>query len=351
MIGSRAVVRLAAACVVAWSGGWSGTWSGAWSGGLAAAQTEESSVGAEEAPRREEARQALADGQRAEESLRYADAVAAYERVIALAPTSRAARTARRRLEWIAERSDGDYEALQSLEAARRRPQDAASLAAFEREATALRPGPVRREAYALLAHGWAQLGETSRSEAAFVVWADDPTTPPDERLRAVASRARMLAEHERLAEARGVLSAEGLEGAEIGAEIATMGRAAIGRPLALAALAFAALVLVIATRGRFADPRHLRALARPGVWLLGAWLVVFPFAFATLYDPATTDTFTSLGVSILGLFVVAMLAARALEGEARWRRASCAGAILVAHLAVGYLVLLGSGSTLGIGT
>lgn len=304
-----------------------------------------------ETPRPDDALGSLAVGQRAEEALRYADAVEAYERTLSLAPTSRAARTARRRLDWIRERSDGAYDELRALEAARRRPQDAASLAAFEREAAQLRAGPVRREAYALLAHGWSQLGETARSEAAFVAWADDPTTPPDERLRAVGSRARMLAEHERLGEARDVLAGEGLEDADIGSEIASMGRAASGRPFALVLLVLSALVLLVSTRGRFADPRHLTVLARPGVWLLGAWLVGFPFVLATLYDPSTTDTFQKLGASVLALFVVALLAARALEGQPRWRRVSCAGAIFVAHLAMGYLVLLGSGTTLGIGT
>ena len=294
----------------------------------------------------QEAAEHVARGRDAEASLELVRAAEAYRAAIASEPTSRAAHVARRRLAWMEERAEGDYAPLEGLERARR--EERVDRAAFERTIDTMPAGRVRRESLELLADAYASTGNTESAETALRRWLAEPGLSNDERDRATALLARLVAP-EQPEEAERLLESADLGDSMAAREIDFDRQVRIARPLAFFVLGVAALLLVVAAGARWASPSNLRAVARPGTIVLALWLAGAPLVVAVRYDPSTQDTFVRLALAVLGLFVIAQLVARSLRGATRWRRAVAALAVLMAHGAVGYLVLLASGATLGI--
>jgi tetratricopeptide (TPR) repeat protein len=287
----------------------------------------------------------VARARAAEESFQLDRAAEAYRAGIEAEPSSRAAHVARRRLAWLEERAEGGFGPLVALERARR--ATTLDRTAFEATVDAMPRGLVRRESLELLASAHAAVGDTAAAERALRQWLAEASAP-SERERATAILARLVSVEEP-EEAERLLEAADLGESDTAREIDFERQVRVARPLALGALGLAALMMSIAAGTRWASLENLRALARPGTLLLGFWLAGAPLLVAMRYDPSTQDTFVRLAASMLGLFVIAQLVARALRGAARWRRAVAACAVLVAHVAMGYLVLLASGTTLGI--
>jgi len=293
----------------------------------------------------QDAATAVARGREAEASLDLARAADAYRAAIAAEPSSRAAHVARRRLAWLEERSEGGFGPLVELERARR--ATTLDRGAFEAAVDTMPPGLVRRESLELLASACVAAGDTASAERALRRWLAEAGSP-SERERATATLARLVSV-EAPEEAERLLESADLGESDTAREIDFARQVRVARPLAFGALGLAALMMLVAAGTRWASIENVRALARPETLLLALWLAFAPLLVATRYDPSTQDTFVRLAASVLGLFAIAQLVARALRGAARWRRAVAACAVLVAHVAMGYLVLLASGTTLGI--
>ncbi|MEZ4250875.1 MAG: hypothetical protein R3B99_21845 [Polyangiales bacterium] len=149
--------------------------------------------------------------------------------------------------------------------------------------------------------------------------------------------------------EAQAILRDAQMEDAAVADELAWRARIETGRTWAFVGLVLAALLVLGCAGGAWASPTELRALMRPGVLATLAWLTALPLGIAYLYDRSTLDTFARLALAIGGLFVLARLVANVLRDAAPWRRRGAALGVLMAHLAVGYLVLVASGATLGV--
>jgi hypothetical protein len=118
-----------------------------------------------------------------EEDVELRSALAHYHACVEAAPSSRWARTARSRITWIDQRSEGDLAPLIALQRVRNNPaksHDPEALEQLALEAESFPAGPVRAEARVLVAEAW--LGQTMRRERALgelrKVTAD-PSSPP----------------------------------------------------------------------------------------------------------------------------------------------------------------------------
>ncbi|MCB9614382.1 MAG: hypothetical protein H6722_18245 [Sandaracinus sp.] len=293
----------------------------------------------------QDARTSLAEARDAEARFEFSAAVEAYRRVVASEPTSRLAHVARRRLTWLEERSEGDFAPLAVLERARATLPD---LDRLEADAFAMPEGRVRRETLELVARERAGKGDAIGAERVARRWLETPDITPDERRRAVAFLARTVAE-EAPDEARAILRDAQMEDAAVAEELAWRAGIETGRTWAFVTLVLAALLVLACAGGAWASPSRLRALARPGVLLTLLWLTALPLGIAYLYDRSTLDTFARLALAIGGIFVVARLIADVLHDAPPWRRRGAALGVLMAHVSVGYLVLVASGATLGV--
>lgn len=294
----------------------------------------------------QDARSALERARSADAAHDHALAAREYARAIELAPHARTSHVARRRLAWMNARAEGAYVPLGVLE--RARADATLDLSRFERAVHAMPRGRVRRESWELLASRYRTAGRPEDAERALRAWLDEPALLSDERARATAALARVVARDEPWA-AQTILEEAGMADADVARELAFVRRHALGRTIAFALLGLSALLVLVAAGARWAALSNLRALAKPQVVLLAVWITLVPLALAVRYDPSTQDTFVRLAVALGGLFLLAQLVAASLAERARWRRVTAACALLMAHGAVGYLVLLASGATLGV--
>jgi hypothetical protein len=118
-----------------------------------------------------------------EESVAPARALARYQACVDAAPSSRWARTARSRIAWIDERSEGDLAPLAALQRVRRDPallHDAQAIDLLALQAESFPPGLVRSEARMLVAESWRKVAarhEDALGELRKVVY--DPSSGP----------------------------------------------------------------------------------------------------------------------------------------------------------------------------
>lgn len=294
----------------------------------------------------------MREARAAEQEHRPADAVALYQRAAALAPTSRLATTARRRLAYFASRDEGGYAPLAALLAFRGRLPAARTrevVHAFEREATGFPEGRVRREARLAIGEAWLEVGEPARAEEAFRALLAEPTVSASETVSAQTGIARALAARSGAAAGAAHLEEAGLEDTSTHAALEREARRVWGRALAWAVLALF-VIGVGATGGRelARAPVLRRAFSIPRL-VVAAYVVGFPAWLAQRYDSDALDTFALVALASGVLCALASWGGEALRvrhAAARIRLALAASAV-AAHLAAGYLALDRAGQLL----
>ena len=286
-------------------------------------------------------------GQAAEDVFDPRAAIDAYRQVVQDAPTSRLASRARRRIEWLEARSEDEFRPLVLLMRAQSETASR-SIVALEDAMTSFPEGRVRREAHEVVAHGWAQLGETERALTAYRRWKDDSHVPEADRARATTGLARLLQTEDRTDEAIALLNAEAMSDTPVAADVRAAQRRASFSWVAMGVIAAFFVVLVALLRFRWLGTEALRAVFRPVPILLGLYLLGVPWGVAVLYDESAADTFRTLTLGLVPLLVVALAAAHVLNAEQapRRKRAALAAACVGAQVAVGYLVLVNAGQT-----
>lgn len=118
-----------------------------------------------------------------EEDGMFASALTSYGECIARMPGSHWARSARKRVTWLNERSEGDFAPLAQLQRSQRNPalaNDPAALDAFAREVDGFPPGMVRGEARMLVAEAWLKdMDRPQNAVREFRKVVDDPKANP----------------------------------------------------------------------------------------------------------------------------------------------------------------------------
>ncbi|MCC6524524.1 MAG: hypothetical protein IT373_17850 [Polyangiaceae bacterium] len=288
-----------------------------------------------------EAEAALRRGQDAEVAAEPAAAVGHYRRVLELAPGSRLARRAERRLEWLEARGDDGYRPLAALMRTRADPAlDADKLAHFEQELLGFAPGAVRREARAFVAEAYVRLGAHAAALAAYERWLAEPGLEPGEARRAERGRALELDALGRdgLAALTAADLAQSPEGRFLRARRLLRG----GRIFAVATgLAFAAAV-VLFQLWRGVSRAALRALLRPERLALACLVLVPPVLVVRAYERAYARAAVALALAGLVGLVTATLAgaAPAVRSASRARRGTLACVVLAAQLGLGFAAL-----------
>jgi hypothetical protein len=245
---------------------------------------------------------------------------------------------------------EGGFGPLVELENMRRSAPDRAALAAFSQRIDAFPPGPVRREARALVAETLSErLALPAEAVGAYQRWLEEPGLDDADFVRATHGLARCRARLGDLGRALETLRAAGLGRSEeaIGIELLQVRRWA--QPLAWA-LVCAFAFLAIAWGGlRALVPAKLRALVTAKHAALLAWVLVVPLAMSLVYRPEALRAL-SLFVPAAASMVILMGLWRLGAGPAADRR-RITMAILGAgaQLALGYLALDRSGVLLGL--
>ncbi len=268
-------------------------------------------------------------------------ALEAYRAIAGGDPTSRLANRARRRIDHLSARGEGDFDPLGRVMEVRRDPTEEA-IGALERELEDFPAGPVRLEARALVASSWLTLGFPQRAVDAYRALLAESELPEPDAGRARAGLARALQAAGRPGEALAVLEAEGEQDGALYQSITRDARATVGSWVAVGVIAFFLAWLAWRTR--------LRPLVgvRPKHLALFAWLLGVPLAIATAYDAEAMDTFGWLALASAPVLIGGV----ALGHSERRRRFRWVGAAAAcsAELAVAYLVLVERGAVLGVG-
>ncbi len=250
---------------------------------------------------------ALRAGEHAETELRFVDALADFRRAVALGPTSRLARRAQARVEYLEARSEGNFAPLTELERTRRISKPSAEdLRALEQKIPSFPPGRVRREARALVADGYLQRLELYPDALrAHQAWLDEPGLDNAEWLRASNGLALARA---RLGDLHGSLETLRAHGLGKSAEASYLELALVrrwARPLAIV-LVLGFVLLAVGTRSR----SPLRAALSPARVVAALWVLGIPLGLAYLHRPETWRTFALLVPGAAGLVLVASLSA-----------------------------------------
>lgn len=294
----------------------------------------------------------LREARTAEAEHRPADAVALYERAIEAAPTSRLATRARRRLDYLRARSEGDYAPLAAFQTFRDRlpaGRTASVIDSFEREARAFPEGRVRCEAWLAIGEAWLDAEHPARAEAAYRALLDEAGRTESERVTAQTGIARALAMSRGASAGAAHLEEVGLEATSTHGTLAREAERSWGRIVAWALLIAFALCVVVAGRRELVRPAVLRrAFSLPRV-LVAAYVVGFPVWLAQAYDHDALDTFSIVAVSsgvLLGLASWVGEALRAREAT-RGARIALAALCVTAELSIAYLALDRAGQLL----
>lgn len=277
-----------------------------------------------------------------------ARALALYEQARAAAPTSRLAGVAERRIAWLKARSEGDFEPLSELLRFRQTaPVTAGATAQLERRLAAFPAGRVRREARLAVGQAWLQLGRPHRAEKAFRALLGEPGLSVSDRQLAVIGVARAVdAQGDPGRAARWLEAHGGSTVVLLRRHYASSSRARVGRWVAMGLLAVCLVAMVLAAGLRWLDPRRFVRALRLRRMLVGAYVLLVPLVLAYAFAAVTLDTFSRLAVGLGAVLAVTWAASDGLvaRGPTRGRRVAVAGASVVAHLAVAYLVLVAAG-------
>jgi len=299
--------------------------------------------------RRARARAMFDEGERATAELRFAEALAAYEKVITIDPGAPFARLARTRAADLAAHGEGGFAPLARLEAVRRQPSaDRATIDALARDVASFPAGRVRGEARLVVAEAfWHRFGEIDLAASALgEVLADDAA---DRLTRALAMNELVALERQRgdLAAAhRAVESFPDLVPAlraEIGRLVrrVLLRRVAIGTVVVLGVIGLASIArLLLRTR----DPERVtRSVVRPLAVGFALYLGGAAAILVRLHGDGDARPFIWLGLGVLGVDVVAR-AWRLGSGDTRAvARTSRAIACAAGVLAVAFLSLEGA--------
>lgn len=146
----------------------------------------------------QQARAAFDSAERAAANMQFAEALAAYDKALQLAPSAPFARVARTRAADLKAHAEGDFAPLTRLEAIRRNPSaPRADIEALARDAEAFPPGLVRAEAQLVAAEAfWHRFGAPDLAAHALDVALSDPAA--DRLTRALALGALVALERER---------------------------------------------------------------------------------------------------------------------------------------------------------
>lgn len=271
-----------------------------------------------------------------------AAALAAWERVVALGPTSRPAARARRRIEWLRERSEGDFVPLAALMRFRAlEARDAPAITAFEEVVRGMPPGRVRIESRHAIATELVAIHEPERAIETWRALLEEPDLRGSDAALAREGIARALRAAGREDEAIALLEQSGMDRTWMHDQLVAERRRAFGVPIATALLAaYLALALALAAPGmRRAPLATLRRALSPGKLLAAAWVTLGPWAIAHAYDDEASDTFGLLAGGSVSVLVITSIVGVALGDTPRSRRVALAIATVLAVLAVGYLV------------
>lgn len=288
-----------------------------------------------------------------ESEVRPAEARAAWARALELAPASRLARRAERRLEYLDARSEGAFAPLETLWRFQRTPaadRRAETLEALERAIESMPVGRVRAEARMALAGAWAELGETERSLAAYRTLEGEPFLDDGERSVLAEDVAHVYAGAGRIEEAIAALERTGED--EHGA-IAALARASRERVLVPLAwgLVGTFLVAVAVALGRARGRRELvRDALGPARLCLAATLALAPLAIARWLGDEATLAFEGLAAASAGSVLGSALLGGALREASPTLRGAGAALGALATLAGAYLAVAYYGRSLPFG-
>lgn len=242
-----------------------------------------------------------------DDALRFAAALAGYERSIAILPSHAHAQRAATRIDFLHAHAEGDFGPLTTLEAVRRTPgatKDAARVDALAAAARGFPPGAVRGEAFFVVGEAYlTELGRPDDAEGAFVATLDEPAVAPVLRDQAAAR----LVER---ALARGDLDRATTFAARahddtLTKRIATARRRAALHRASLALLgvfAVGALVAIARRRGRVAAVRRFV----PWALAIAAYVAGIGGLLATTYERGNAVPFLAFGIVLVPLVVLA---------------------------------------------
>lgn len=294
--------------------------------------------------------------QRAEDAIFIGEiyvAVNAFESVIADDPSSRQARRARARLQWIKERGERSYGPLSALQRFRTLEisrRDAEHVTAFALLVDAMPEGRVRLESLRIVAAEWMRLGDPSRAAALYERLSNEDLLAASERSSVVGDWAAALRAAGREEQAIALLSGANMSSTARSRQMVNERTARWAIPLALTIL-FLTLVCSVGFALR-RDTRETLMRAFSKVTLLRiAYVTVVPWLIATAYDDETSDTFGWLALGVGFVLVCAELVAARFQAKRPAPNTKMAFGTLMfaAMMSVAYLVLWKSGNVLGV--
>lgn len=298
---------------------------------------------------RAEAELVFQRAEREDEAMRFAEALAAYERVKTIDPGSRHAPRADARAATLRGHREGDFVPFTKLEQLRRSPprsSDPNAVDALVADAAAFPPGPTRIEVWVLAAEAYTNRFERPADAMRLLrLVIDDEHTDPVVRTKAVRDLATLEV-------ARGDLGAAKRTAKDAGAsadpklakELTRMSRR---RWVHAASIAVVVFMIALAARALFAARHTARAAAAGAATkkiltlavLYGVYVAVSGALLASGYESGTGVPFLVLGVAIVPIVLLAR--AWSVAGSAaRPARATRAAVCAAGALGAAFLVL-----------
>lgn len=259
----------------------------------------------------------LQQAEAAEHAAQPQEALALYRSVLASSSGASLTRIVKARIDWIEERSTGDFVPLARLMRLQALPPSqvtAEQLSDFERTIPALPAGTLRRESWMLTGKTWLdELHDPAAAERTYRAWLQDPH--PDESARQIATtglaRSRLMQGH--TLEALAILREAGYTRIEAYLQMQAILARRIGDPIAIACVALFSLLTLSLLFFR-PLPAVLRGALRPGDMLLTLYVLVIPCLLATRYDPSVRAMFTRLALALAVVVSGALVAGSALR-------------------------------------
>lgn len=264
-------------------------------------------------PDKQQARTAYELAERAASDLRFGDALAAYDRAIALDPSAPFVRVARARVADLRAHAEGDFVPLTRLESVRRNPtarrEDIESLA---RDADHFPAGRVRSEAQLVIAEAfWHRFGAPDLAVKALENALADTSADRLTRTLALGELVALERERDRLAAAASAVRRFPDLSPPLRAEIERlvrriwMGRVALGLVGIVLSLGIAAILRAIFGQHRDAD-EVLRDAVRPASVAFALYMGGAAALLVRLHGEGDVRPFLWLGFGVLAIDVAA---------------------------------------------